>query len=79
MAKVKILLEPGENELDADAAIQKALEFHSSGEAHSEEAFDDHAMVHMAQRLEQTHDKIYAEMIREIQEELDKEYSSGHI
>lgn len=77
MAKVKILLEPGETELDADIAIQKAFDYHSSGDAHIEEAFDDPAMVHTAQRLEEIHEKIYIEMIREITEQLDKEYSDG--
>lgn len=78
MAKVKILLEPGETELDADAAIQKALEFHATGEAHSEETFDDPAMAHLIQRLEEAHSKVYSEMIREISEVLDQEFSDGN-
>jgi hypothetical protein len=77
MAKVKIVLEPGETERDADEAIQKALEFHTSGEAHDGEAFDDPAMVHMAQRLEEIHSRIYTEMVREISDALDEEYSHG--
>lgn len=78
MAKVKILLEPGETELDADAALQKALEFHSSGDAHSED-FDDPAMVHALQRMDAEHAKIYAEMIREVGDLLDKEYADGSV
>lgn len=77
MANIKILLEPNETQLDADHALQKALEHHSSGGAHDDEAFDDPAMVDMAQRLEQLHSKIYADMIREIIEALDSEYSDG--
>jgi|APLow6443716910_1056828.scaffolds.fasta_scaffold387033_2 hypothetical protein len=77
MAKVKILLEKGETELDADQALQKALEFHSSGDAHDEETFEDPAMVHMSGRMEEIGQKIYAEMVREIQDVLDKEYSHG--
>lgn len=77
MAKVKILLEPGESELDAAHAIQKALDFQSSGSAHDTEVFDDPAMVHMAQRMEEIHAKIYTEMVREITAVLDEEYTHG--
>lgn len=77
MAKVKILLEPGETQLDADNAIQKALEYHSSGEVHDDEPFDDPAMVHMAQRMEDIHTRIYADMVREISNVLDEEFSHG--
>lgn len=78
MAKVKILLEKGEDQLDADHALQKALELHTSGEIHQGELFDDSAMVHTAQRMEEIHSRIYAEMIREINELLDEEYSDGN-
>lgn len=77
MPKVKILLEPGETQLDADNALQKALEFHSSGSAHDEEAFDDPAMVDLSQRLEQDHIKMYADMMREIIGAIDEEFSDG--
>jgi hypothetical protein len=76
MAKVKILLEPGESQLDADHALQKALEHHSQGSAHDDESFDDPAMVDLAQRLESDHSKMYIEMMREILDVLDEEYSS---
>lgn len=76
MAKVKILLEPGESQLDAECALQKALEYHSSGSSHDEEAFDDPAMVDLSQRLENDHAKMYSEMMREILDVIDGEYSS---
>lgn len=79
MAKIKVILEPGETELDADIALHKALEYHSSGDVHDGEAFDDPAMIHMAQRMDEIHTKIYNEMVREIIEELDKEYSDGRV
>lgn len=79
MPQVKIFLEPGETELDADAALSKALAYHSGGEVHDEDAFDDPAMVHTAHRLEELHARIYAEMVREIADALDQEYSSGSI
>lgn len=75
MPKITVLLEHNEDELDADHALQKALEFHSSGDAHDQDAFDDPAMVDLSNRLEQTHSKIYGEMIREIIGVLDEEYS----
>lgn len=75
MSKVKILLEPGETQLDADNALQKALEHHSTGAAHDEEAFDDPAMVDLAHRLEIDHAKMYANMMREILEVIDEEYT----
>lgn len=77
MAKIKILLEPGETELDVDVALHKALDFHASGDAHVEETFSDPAMAHTAQRLEELHAKMYTEMTREILDVLDEEYS-GH-
>lgn len=77
MAKVKILLENGETPLDADHALQKALELHTTGEIHDAQAFDDPAMVHVVQRMDDIHTKIYAEMIREITDVLDEEYSHG--
>jgi len=78
MAKVKILLEKGEDQLDADNALLKALELHTSGEIHQGEVFDDPAMLHVAQRAEEIHGKIYSDMIREINEVLDEEYSDGN-
>lgn len=77
MPRVKILLEPGETELDADNALQKALEHQSSGGAHDDEAFDDPAMVDLSQRLEQDHSKMYSAMMREILEVIDEEFTDG--
>lgn len=77
MPKVKILLEPGETEFDADIALQKALEFHSSGDAHDDEAFEDPAMVDLSHKLDREHAKMYSQMIQEIMAVLDEEYSNG--
>jgi len=74
MAKVKVFLEKGETELDAQIAIEKALQLHSSGDIHTE-SFEDPAMIHAQQRFEEIHDRIYKEMLDEIMDELDKEYS----
>lgn len=78
MAKVKVYLEPGETEFDAEQALQKAFEHHSSGDAHNEESFDDPAMVDLANRLNQAHATMYAELTREITALLDEEFSDGH-
>lgn len=79
MSRVKILLEPGETELDAAHDLQKALEFQSTGQAHDEEAFEDPAMVDLSQRLATEHEKLYAKMMREILEVIDEEFSDGVI
>ena len=74
MAKVKILLEKDESELDAQIAIQKALDIHTKGDTHKE-SFEDPAMVHTIQYMEELHEKTYKAMMQEIMEELDEEYS----
>lgn len=74
MAKVKVFLEDGETELDAQLAIYKALQLHNSGDVHTE-SFEDPAMIHAQQRFEEIHEKIYKEMIAEISQQLDEEFS----
>ena len=79
MPKVRIYLDPGETELDAAHALQKALDVQSSGAAHDEETFDDPAMNHVADRMEEIHARIYTDMLREISDVLDEEVSEhGH-
>lgn len=75
--RVKIVLEPGESQIEADNALQKALEHHSSGDAHDDQPFEDPAMVDLSQRVEIAHNVMYSNMIREIVEVIDKEYSDG--
>lgn len=75
MARIKVILEPGETQLDVDNAMEKALAFHTNGDVHSEQSFDDPAMDHVAQRMRDAHSRMYAEMIREISDVLDEEYS----
>lgn len=77
MARVKIFLNKNETELDADHAVQKAMEIHTSGAVHDEQIFSDPAMAHVAQRMNEIHDRMYGEMVREIQDVLDEEYSHG--
>ena len=74
MTKVKIFLEKYEDELDAHIALSKALDLHNSGDIHVRETFEDPAMIDVSQQLDKAHKDIYTDMIREIQDELDKEY-----
>lgn len=74
MAKIKVILEKGETQADADAALLKALNHHSSGDVHTE-SFDDPAMIDSTHVMKSEYDKIYVDMIQEINDELDKEFS----
>lgn len=76
MPRVKVVLEPGEDALSADVALEKALLHHSSGDAHSE-LFSDPAMAHAVEIAERAHAQAYADMVREIIEELDREYDGS--
>lgn len=78
MAKVKVFLENGEDELDAHLALCKALEMHSSGDVHSEESFEDPAMIHAAQAFEEIHRLQYAQMLQEILDALDEDFTDGN-
>jgi hypothetical protein len=77
MAKVKIFLNPGETLRDAEDSLLKAMNHHNSGEVHTE-GFQDPAMDHVADRMISAHSKIYQEMLQEIFEELDKDFSDGN-
>lgn len=74
MAKVNIILEKHETIEEAQEMLKKALELQ---ETHSEEAFDDPAMVDVENYLMREHAKIYAEMIAEINETLGEDYLDG--
>lgn len=74
MAKIKVLLEKGETSLDADLALQKALELHTSGDVHARESFDDPAMQDVSKKLEAVNKVTYANMIKEIIAALEEDY-----
>lgn len=76
MAKVKIILDSGESVQEAEDSLVKAITSHDRGEAHTD-SFDDPAMHATVNRMEETHKKIYQEMMQEIFEALDKEYSKN--
>jgi hypothetical protein len=77
MAKVKIFLEPGETQQDAEDSLFKAMQHHNTGEVHSSHSFQDPAMVAVSQKMEKIHSEIYQDMLNEIFQELDKEYSAN--
>ena len=74
MAKVKIYLDKGETIQDAEEQLSKALALHSTGDVHVEESFDDPAMIHAQEEMENIHKKVYDDMIAEIMEIINGEY-----
>jgi hypothetical protein len=78
MAKVKIFLEDDETLQDAEESLLKAMDHHNSGEVHSHHQFQDPAMQSVAHRMEEAHKKIQQEMLQEINEALDRDYSDGY-
>lgn len=75
MSKVKIILDKDESYEEVESDLRKSLNYIHSGEVHSSENFDDPAMVDVFQKMEKEHKEIYSDMLREISEALDKEYS----
>lgn len=75
MAKVKIYVEPGETLEEAKEDLQKALNFQSSGEVHDDNTYEDPAMRNLSDRLEEMHKETYANIIREVIQALDKDYT----
>jgi hypothetical protein len=75
MGKVKIYVEEGETLEEAEQDLQKALQYHSSGEVHDEDSYLDPAMKSLTDRLESMHKVMYDNIIKEVMEALDKEYT----
>lgn len=75
MAKVKIYLEDGETTRDAEEAISKAFNHHNSGDIHTHNTFQDPAMQAIADKMQEDHAKMYHDMLQEINEVLDQDYS----
>lgn len=77
MARVKIILGKDETMQEAEESLFKALNSHRNGEVHKED-FSDPAMRDVVARMQSAHDEIYAELMREIEEVLDQEYTDGN-
>lgn len=78
MAKIKVILENGETILDADNKLLKALNHHASGDIHIKESFEDPVMIDVTHFMESEYQKIYKDMIQEINDVLDEEYANGY-
>lgn len=78
MARVKILLDQNEDQLDADLAINKAFNLHASGAVHDQEKFNDPAVQHALEQVVDAYAKMYAQLLREISAVLDEEFSDGY-
>ena len=74
--RIKVLLEKGETQRDADLALYKAVTFHSNGDAHEAE-FMDAAIKDIYAKLEQEYNIMITNTIREISDQLEDEYNDG--
>lgn len=74
VTKVRII--PGKDETieQAEEKLYKALNSHRTGEIHTED-FTDPAMKDLVETMTDAHTKAYNELLQEIFEILDKEYS----
>ena len=76
MTKIKILLDKNETPEEAEEILYKALNAQRNGDIHTED-FSDPAMVDVVSVMEKFHKYIYVDMMREIQEVLDREYNGN--
>jgi hypothetical protein len=74
MARVKIFLDVDETQSEAESDLVKALSFGTSPQAHDKEKFDDPAIQHASEHLDQMQKHIYADMMNEIIEALEAEH-----
>ena len=77
MAHVKIILNKNETMHEAEETLFKALNMHRTGDQLTDD-LQDPAMNDVVQRMETAHDKIYKEMMEEIEAVLDQEYTDGN-
>jgi hypothetical protein len=75
MPNVKIKLKKGESIQEAEETLYKALNAQRTGDMHKED-FSDPAMADIVVRMQEEHDKLFKKILREIEEELDKEYGA---
>lgn len=78
MAKVKIFVGKNETVEDVEDSLVKAFNFHASGDVHDADSFEDPAMNDLALKLQNMHQAMYEEAIKEICEVLDQDYSNGN-
>lgn len=77
MTTVKIIPAKGETIEEAEEKLYKALHAQREGDLLHRESFDDPAMADLNQRVIKEHVDMYEELIREVMEILDGEYSDN--
>lgn len=75
--KIKIILNKNETKEQAEETLIKALNLHKDGDVHIDASYDDAAMVDTENRLKDIHSKIYQDMLDEINETLEEQYSGN--
>lgn len=76
MTRVKIIVEKGETPDEAEEKLYKAMNSHRTGDLHTED-FSDPAMKDLVQQMQKKHEDLYIDMMRDIMDLLDEEYSNG--
>jgi hypothetical protein len=79
VGKIKIFVEDNESQLEVEESLHKALEFHSSGDVHETELFEDAGAQDLLNKLELLHKNLYIQILNEIYEALDEDYTNGNI
>lgn len=75
MAKVEIILENGETEEEVQEMLIKAFQHHAAGEEHKQ-AFHDPAARDVFNKLINEHEKVMADIMKEIFAVIDSEVKS---
>lgn len=75
--KVRIEYEPGENPLEADALLIKALTHNQLGKVHKED-FHDPAPREVYNAMITEHDIMFAKMLKEIEDVLEEDVKGGN-
>jgi len=69
--KVSIHLEKGETREEAEELLYKAVTAQRNGNIHTDQ-FPDPAMEHMAEKMKKRYQEMLVDMVREINEEIDR-------
>lgn len=77
MSRVKIILEDGETLEQVQEDLVKAINHQTNGGTHDEEQFIDPCMIDLANRLEAMHKDIYRDILEEVGEALDSDFSGN--
>jgi hypothetical protein len=73
MPRVKVMLEPGETQEQAEESLFKAMSMHRDGGAHESEDFLDAAMQDQAAVMNRVYEMFFDKMLGEINDVIDEE------